>query len=585
MHRVALLAVLLCCCGDGDASAEPLPPLPAPSEPRERPLVALGQGFGWTWLNPLPRAMPTWHGVARRGDRVALVGQRGAAARYADRALFAWRTGTSETLRSVAWTSDDEALAAGDGGTLLRLGAEVARIEPGTSASLRSVSVDARGPIVVGDGGTVLRVEGERVTRVPVPVQVNLLASFSRGSTTWAAGGSGAIVRIDGAASVELSGTRSTLRAIGGCERGGIYAGGDGGVLVRRGQDGAWTQLRVEGTEPFTAIACDHGRVAATRMDGSILLLSGMRSVSLPSGYDRAWHALSGGAQGPTWMVGTGGRIATIEADHVRTRTSGPTVPIRALGGMGGALIAVGEWGRILRESEQGMRAGRSPTEAGLAALVALDEARLLAIGDYGAIVDIRFDRASLIASPTRASLRAGLAQGERVLLVGSEGTIVRGPLDALESTRLAGIGDLWAVAGSLDDAIAVGEDGVVVEIDARGNRRWSCGERTLRGLVRTSEGTWACGDGGAVARLEGARCVIERSGGPTLHAMGFAPDGRLLAVGEDGVALVRAETGAWIPASLEVGDITLYAIWRSERDVFLGGTGGTIVRHVRLDR
>ena len=26
-------------------------------------MVATGEGFGWTWVNPLPRWMPTWYAV------------------------------------------------------------------------------------------------------------------------------------------------------------------------------------------------------------------------------------------------------------------------------------------------------------------------------------------------------------------------------------------------------------------------------------------------------------------------------------------------------------------------------------------
>ncbi len=71
---------------DGDApyEAEPeLPELPEPRTPRSVPMVSGGTGYGWTWVNPIPRAMPTWYGVdvATGGDPVVVVGRGGAAVR------------------------------------------------------------------------------------------------------------------------------------------------------------------------------------------------------------------------------------------------------------------------------------------------------------------------------------------------------------------------------------------------------------------------------------------------------------------------------------------------------------------------
>src|SRR5690606_35636210 len=156
----------------------------------------------------------------------------------------------------------------------------------------------------VGSEGTILRLRGSRLVREPSPVDV-------------------------------------TLRSVGGCPSGPVYAAGDEGTLLWRRTSGAWEQVRVNGNEAFTSVSCDHGRVAAVRRDGSILLVSGARTVELPSGHDGPWYAVAGGTRGPSWIAGAGGRLATIEEDHVRTRTAGPTVPIRDLGGMGGALVAV----------------------------------------------------------------------------------------------------------------------------------------------------------------------------------------------------------------------------------------------------
>lgn len=382
----------------------------------------------------------------------------------------------------------------------------------------------------------------------------------------------------------EQSGTEATLRAVGGCPNGSVYAAGDDGTLLWRHARGAWQQVRVEGHESFTALSCDHGRVAAVRRDGEVLLVSGPHTVSLPSGFDSPWYALSGGPRGPTWLVGAGGRLATIEQDYVRTRTAGPTVPIRALGSMGGALVAVGEWGRILRQRENGVTEVDSPTDSGLAALIQVDEGRLLAVGDFGAMVDIRYDQATLVPTPTRVSLRDGVALGGAVLVVGAEGQLLRGTPEALRASTVPDVGDLWSVSGAPTDAVVVGDGGVVLQVSGEAIQRVPCDvDATLRAVLRTRDGTWAVGDAGRIVRIEEG-CVSEHEGGPTLHALGVGPDGRLLAGGDDGVVLHRGPDGTWAPEDVEVGDASIRAVWRSDRYVFLAGTGGVIVRHIELD-
>lgn len=577
---------------DGDApyEAEPeLPELPEPRTPRSVPMVSGGTGYGWTWVNPIPRAMPTWYGVdvATGGDPVVVVGRGGAAVRYEEEALYVWRTGTSENLRGVAWIGAREALAAGDGGALVRLGPEgPSALDAGTSAVLRDVVALGDGEaLVVGDGGTVLRVSDE-VSVLEPPGDADLLAAFARGDDVFVVGGGGTLLRLrDGVFHREESGTQQTLRAVGGCPSGLVYAAGDEGTLMYRRRSGEWQHMRVTGNEAFTALSCDHGRVAAARRDGTLLLVSGARTVSLPTAFDGTWHAVAGGPRGASWLAGAGGRLATIEEDHVRTRTAGPTVPIRDLGSMGGALVAVGEWGRILREHERGVRQIDSPTESGLASLIQVDEGTLIAVGDFGAMVEIRFDGAKLLAAPTQRSLRDGVAANGQLLIVGAEGQILRGPIEQLESSAVTGVGDLWSVAGTPSDAIAVGEGGAILRFVGGRIERLRCGsELTLRAVVRVGEVAWAVGDEGTIVRILGNDCTEERHEGPALHAVGLGPEGRLLAGGDDGVVLVRGEDGVWTREDVDVGSASVRVIWRSDRYVYLAGTEGVLVRHIRVD-
>ncbi len=567
----------------------PLAALPEPRPPRASPMVATGGGYGWTWVNPIPRAMPTWYALdaGNDGTKVVLVGRAGAAVRYEEGSLYALSSGTDVDLRGVAFLDRRTALAAGERGTLVLLSPEGPRaIASGVEVTLRDVVVaPSGGAIVVGDRGTILRVRALRASVAQSGEGTDLLAACRRGEDVFVVGSEGTVLRLSGdTIARESSGTDRTLRAVGGCRGGEVYAAGDEGTLLRRRRSGEWTQVSVSSREAFTALSCDHGRIAASRRDGSVLLANGAQTVELASGFDRAWHAVGGGMRGPSWIAGAGGRLATIEIDHVRTRTAGPTVPIRALGGMGGALIAVGEWGRILRERENGIAQVESPTEAGLASLIQIDDSHLIAVGDYGAIVEIRFDGASLVASPTHASLRDGVAEGQSVLVVGAAGHVLRGTIDALEDT-VVDVGDLWSVAGTPSDAIVVGDGGIVLRIREGRIAQQRCRPNVnLEAVLRVAEGTWAVGQLGTIIRIDETQCTIEHEGGPFLRALGIGPEGRLLAAGDDGVVLSRGDDGHWTQAGVDVGRASIRAIWRSDRYVYLAGSDGVIVRHIRVD-
>ncbi len=562
------------------------PALPEPAEPVTRAMMATGEGFGWTWVNPLPRWMPTWYAVDATdgGERAVLVGHRGAAVRYEGSAIHLWATGTEANLRGVAWVGARDAIAVGDDGVIVRLGARGPTAIEGPEVTLRAVVATAEGQaLAVGDRGTVVRI-GETARALTSGTEAHLLGAFARGDTAFAVG-DGTILRIDGdTVTAEPSPASSTLRAVGGCARGSVYAVGDEGVVLRRRGDGRWTRVATHVREMFTGVSCDHGRIAAVSAEGRVLLISGDAILTLPSGFEGPWHAVDGGAEGSSWTVGAGGRLATIEADHVRTRTAGPAVPIRAMGAIGGAIVAVGEWGRIIRQSASGFAEAASPTESGLASLIPIGEGRLLAVGDFGALVDVRHDRATLLGTPTRSSLRDGVGSADALLLVGSGGTVLRGPPDALVATVLRDAGDLWAVAGAPAGAVAVGDGGLVIRLNETGYQPVECDTQvTLRDVARTPTGTFAVGDGGVILRIEGDDCAVDHRGGPTLHAVGVGPEGRPIAAGDDGVVIERGEDG-WTRVGVDVLGASIRTIWRSDRNVYLAGTGGVIVRHILVD-
>jgi hypothetical protein len=522
-----------------------------------------------------------------------MVGANGSAARMLQGMLVTWRTGTDRSLHGVAWTSAQDAIAVGEEGTIVRLDPRAPVEVPGVSeATLRAVAtVSATEEIVAGDDGTLIRLLGDRALPIPIAGAPDLLAIHVRGGVATVVGEAGTLIRVDNGHARRLDPpTSQTLRAVGGCEPE-LYVAGDEGTLLRQTATG-WATVRVEPPTraTFTAIGCDHGRTVVVGSEGEVRLVSGSRSVRLASGFDGTFTGVAGAADEATWIVGSSGRLAVVVSDHVETRVAGPLASLRDLADVGGALIAVGDWGRLVRERESGLALDQAPTEAGLGSLARLGDGSLIAVGDAGAIVRLRFDAAELVASPTENALRGVVARDGTMLAVGSEGIVLRGTPAALVPSRIAGVGDLQAIAGDPSDAIAVGDRGTFVRLGASGARISRCAvEESLRGVVREEPGgpAWAVGTGGLVVRIEpDGRCVVERPAGasPTLNGVGRGPDGRLLAVGDLGSALARAEDGTWAPVDLDVGTVSLRAVRTIDRWVFVVGAGGVILRHVRVD-
>jgi hypothetical protein len=574
-------------------------PLPEPHDPTVHALAAGTVGStGWTWLSPRPRAMPTWFAVDVAGPGlVALAGQDGVAARFVDGLLVTWRSGTTAQLNAVRWAGPDQALAAGDEGALVRLTEQGPRaLDSGTTSALRGLAVlSPTDAIAVGDDGTMLRIIGDRTTELDVGITGDLLAAHERHDEVFVVGEAGVILRVTdlraGHFVREATQYEATLRAVGGCERGSLYAVGDEGIVLRRHAhtdgSGEWHGLRLgaDTHEAFTSVGCDHGRAVVVGANGSVLLASGDDTVVLPSGTESGWHGVSGADDESTWLVGAGGQLASVEVDHIQTRTDGPTFPLRDVSTIGGAVVAVGEWGHIVREHENGFREDESPTDGALAALAAFDETRLIGVGDLGTLVEVRFDGAALLESPSRSSFRDVVSGGGHLLIVGTGGTVMRGDIGAFAPTTLAGAGDLWSLDGTPEDALVVGDAGFVARLHAEGHEAITCPiTASLRSVLRVGDAAYAVGEHGAIVRIEGTTCTVEHDGGPTLNAVGLGPRGHALAVGDDGVSLERNDAGAWEASDLEVGRTSLRGIERIERYVYVVGTGGAILRRIVVD-
>jgi hypothetical protein len=207
--------------------------LPTPGDARTAPLSGPDRrgGEGWRWLNPLPRALPTYLGLDVGGPGlVAMVGRRGAAARITPQGLAAWASGTTEDLEAVTYAGAREALAVGARGTIVRLGeGPPVNLASGTTQALHAVAaVSPTEAIAAGDAGTLLRIVDRRVTPLDAAAATGgaaLRAVAVVGADVVAVGEAGTIVRIGTeGVSRERNANRATLRGVGGCAGGTLYA-------------------------------------------------------------------------------------------------------------------------------------------------------------------------------------------------------------------------------------------------------------------------------------------------------------------------------------------------------------------------
>ncbi len=570
-------------------------PLPTSDDPVIRPMrTPVGAELGWRWVNPLPRAMPTWNAVAVGGPGlVAMVGREGRAGRMNGGALSQWATGIESELRAVAWIGPAQAIAVGDEGVvLLLLQSGPRKLETGVTTTLRDVApLGATDAVAVGDDGMVLRLPGLRPSPLPTGREENLYGvHVTRGERTYAVGQRGIVLRIDGTTvTVDREPSGPALRAVTLCA-GALYAVGDDGVVLQRDGDpeaaGTWRRINVTEREDWTDLSCDNGRAVASGDKGGVLMVSANgRSVRFDSGSERGLRGIGGAEDAPTWIVGDGGMLAQLEQSRLHILTAGHTGTLFDVHPLGGAMVAVGAYGAILRFNGERLTVAESPTDAALTGVAMLSEDRLVAVGDHGVVVEITWDAARTVeGAPREYGWRDVVAGGGTIVAVGTDGAFLRGVPGALAVSTLPDVGGLWAIAGTPSEAVAVGDGGAVVSVALAGQTlRARCGEATLRAVsFESTDVVWVAGDLGHIYRVEGGACTLERDGGPNLHALDFGPNGRLIALGSRGASYERAEDGTWAEFELDT-DFELQTILRTERDVFIAGAGGVVMRHPRM--
>lgn len=129
--------------------------------------------------------------VGFSGSSAWAVGSGGVSYRLEPAGWRPFETGTTAALRTVTGASPSDAIAAGDDGVLLRFDGRWRPLESGVKSALRASARAGGATYVTGDGGVVLQVTGADVARVDLGTSCSVTGVFARGAEVWFVGSEG----------------------------------------------------------------------------------------------------------------------------------------------------------------------------------------------------------------------------------------------------------------------------------------------------------------------------------------------------------------------------------------------------------
>lgn len=198
------------------------------------------------------------HGMS--SSAVTAVGTNGVIVQFNGSAWSPMISGTTAVLNDVWMYNSDGAWAVGDGGTVLRLvGGVWNAMNGGTTRRLRGVWGSGSIAYAVGDGGELRRFQTGNWQPVASGTSETLhdvWASADGFSSVFAVGEFGTVLRWNGSAfEKEVSGTQATLLRVAGGSNGLMAVAGDGVALQRSA--GTWADQSPPYRTRFSAVAID----------------------------------------------------------------------------------------------------------------------------------------------------------------------------------------------------------------------------------------------------------------------------------------------------------------------------------------
>lgn len=240
-------------------------------------------------------------------------------------------------------------------------------------------------------------------------------------------------------------------------------------------------------------------------------------------------------------------------------------------------IVAVGEGGAVLKRYGTTWAYMNGVTDRELLAIAAAPSAAAtvdaIAVGQAG--VAIHWDGLRWRSEPTNtpASLEAVSFGSDSVAFAIAGPHILRWDGTAWSFVAQASSNLHGIVGVSADEAIAVGDSGLIVHLQGAALSETNSGVgTTLRAIVNSNGTFFVAGDAGVVLRSDGALWTVEATDTSyDLHAL-WARDGQVWAAGGRGTILQRTD-GAWSDVSLRTTRGTLRAIAGADDRLFAMGS------------
>lgn len=554
-----------------------------------------GEGPGW---RTVPGADPKRTLYAVAGDSAApwVSGEGGQLLAYTANGRLETPNGaavTSETLYGLA-ARGQQVVAVGGNGTVIANdlvnGFTLRQVAAPRPALLQVALLTEGSFLAIADSGQLLRGQGGALSLLPCAGPGDLLGMALRDDQFLLVGPSGRAFQgrlsMPGTCTpLSVPDSLGALRAVafaGPAGTTGAWAGGDGGELRRRTDDGGalvTVTPRPPAAQTLYSVAMD------------------------PSGL----KGLLGGAGGLLWRydVPPGGGAPAWREERTLGLPRSERGPIRAVTGVGrDSLLAVGDKGLVLAFTDGAWRTEDLDDNQGedLRA-VASDGTESYAVGERGAIFHRQGGKWRREPSATRADLYAVAMGRTHVFAVGAWDESVAPATAAVRLDRQGGAFERVALSYSRDPRYAVlildpevcmagaakfqqnlgttnvacssGPDGPFIGED-------SGTTATLYSLFRNGDDVYAAGDQVLLRRTRGdRRWTLVGRPPETLYAGVTTGAAVSLAVGQSGTLWRRDPGSTSFSPVLSVTGNPLYGITAlSSQDVVIVGDGGTILRY-----
>ncbi len=591
---------------------------------------------GYCWENPLPSGgflNAVW---GSSPNDVYAAGDGGRVLHFDGTTWTAQTTGTDTWINAVWGSGPDDVFMVGDGGSILHRRGGAWKKEDLGDAGYYFDTVWGSGPedvFAAGSNGVVFHYDGHVWTEQASGTIAHLQGLWGSGpKDVYAVGftgaqSEGALMHYDGTSWDEPIPLGKSLCCVWGAGPGKVWAAGTDEkdrVALWRLSEGEWKPERVPragrpmslsgingkpvllgfvSTTQDNNIEFGRGTIFAIEESGGLWQRRDLITVSTPIGQPN-W-SLWGDGQKSLFVVGWWGVAGTFEplpagagasapaagpsAEKVFHPMTGNDALGRNLTGVWGTspkdVIAVGAFGTMLHNDGKGWRAdpaGKSHDFTGIhgsgGTVVASARGGVLLVRKKGTWKELE--------TGTSEDLNAVWTNGEEIFAAGGHGTMVH--CDAARCTKVAtGVKtDLWSIWGkSPTEVYATGEKTTFL--------RWD-GASWKMHAVPTKDGFGAVGSdgkGGVIALsfnatyrlLEGMWTRLADAGG---WAISDSADGEIRAVYGGGGAPSGArlfDGKKWHDEELEMGTFDqtagrLTGVWSSGGEVFLVGSGGTIL-------